>query len=77
MGGEVPKMFWYLFCVSVLALMVVFSITMMMLVSRRNAKALELLKRYAERGVDPPPTLAELLAKSPGGPDRRRVGDHR
>jgi hypothetical protein len=68
-------MFWYLFWVGVLAFMVVFSIAMMTLISRRNAKALELLKLYAERGIDPPPTLAELLAKSPGGPDRRTAGD--
>jgi hypothetical protein len=77
MNGEVPQMFWYLFWVGVLAFMVVFSIAMTMLISRRNAKALELLKLYAERGIDPPPTLAELLAKSPCGPARRTPGDRR
>jgi hypothetical protein len=77
MGDEVPQMVWFLFWVGALAFMVVFSIAMMTLISRRKAKALELLKLYAERGIDPPPTLAELLAKPPCGPDRRTAGDQR
>jgi len=77
MGGEVTQMGWFLFWVGVLAFMVVFSIAMMTLISRRSAKALELLKLYAERGIDPPPRLAELLAKPLRGPDRRTAGDQR
>ncbi len=75
MVGEVPQMVWFLFWVGVLAFIVVFSIATMKLVWRRKAKALELLKLYAERGIDPPPTLAELLVKPRCGPDRRTDGD--
>jgi hypothetical protein len=77
MGDEVPQMFWYLFWVGVLAFMVVFSIAMAVLISRRTTKALELLKLYAERGIDPPPTLAELLTKPPCGPGRPTPGGGR
>lgn len=77
MGGEVPEMLWYLFWVGVLAFVAVFSIAMMTLISRRNAKALELLKLYAEKGIEPPPTLAELLAKPSRAPAPRTAGGQR
>jgi hypothetical protein len=77
MSAEVPQMFWYLLWVGVLAFLVAFSIAMMMLISRKRAKALELLKLYAERVIDPPPTLAELLATSPCRPDGPTAGDRR
>jgi hypothetical protein len=71
MRGEIPAMYWYLFWVGVLAFMIVFSFSMMALISRRNLKALALLKLYAEKGVDPPPTVAALLA-TPVPAERRR-----
>src|SRR5690606_19291022 len=71
MSGELPEIYWYLFWVGVLAWMIVFAIAMMTLIHRRNMKALELLRLYAEKGVDPPPALAELIARSGGEGERR------
>jgi hypothetical protein len=67
MSGEVPEMYWYLFWVAVLAWMIVWAISMMTLIHRGNMKTLELLKLYAEKGVEPPPAMAEMLARTSGG----------
>jgi hypothetical protein len=75
MSGELPEIYWFLFWVGVLAFVVVFGLSMMAVIFRRNMKALALLKLYAEKGIEPPPTLAELLAKpAPAPADGRRSG---
>jgi hypothetical protein len=69
MNGEVPEIYWYLFWVAVLAWVIVFAVTMMTLVHRAHMRTLELLRLYAEKGVEPPPALYELLARASGGGD--------
>ena len=69
MNGEVPEIYWYLFWVAVLAWVIVFAIAMMTLIHRGHMKTLELLRLYAEKGIDPPPALDELVARSSGGSD--------
>ena len=70
MNGDLPEIYWYLFWVGVLAFMVAFSFTMMSLIHRRNMKALDLLRKYAEKGVEPPPAMADLLLTS-GNSDQK------
>lgn len=69
MNGELPEIYWFLICVGVLLLVIAFATTMMALISRANNRALELLTLYAQKGIDPPRTFAELLAK-PRGEER-------
>jgi hypothetical protein len=71
MSGALPEIYWFLFWVGVLAFLIVFSFSMMTLIHRANMKSLELLRLYAEKGIDPPPAMAELLAKTGGEPDRK------
>jgi hypothetical protein len=71
MSGAVPEMYWYLFWVAVLAWIIVFAISMMTLVHRGNMKTLDLLRLYAEKGIDPPPALDELLARTSGRPEQK------
>jgi hypothetical protein len=66
MNGEVPEIYWFLLWVGVLVFVIAFGTVMTVLVSRANTKALALLTLYAEKGIDPPPTLAELLKKPCG-----------
>ena len=63
MNGQLPEIYWFLLWVGVLVFVIAFSTAMMVLISRANRKALALLTLYAESGIDPPPTLAELLAR--------------
>jgi hypothetical protein len=60
-------MYWYLFWVAVLAWTILWSIAMMALIHRSHMKTLELLRLYAEKGVDPPRAMDELLARSTRG----------
>lgn len=70
MNGDLPEIYWYLFWVGVLVFMVAFSFAMMWLIHQRNMKTIELLRKYAEKGVEPPPAMAELLASS-GSSDQK------
>ncbi len=67
MNGDIPEIYWFLFWIGALAFVMVLGSCLMVLFSRANMKALTLLKLYAEKGIDPPPTLAELLAKPAPG----------
>ncbi len=59
-----PEVYWYLFWVAALAWVIIFAAAMMTLIHRRSMKALEILRLYAEKGLEPPPRAAELLAIS-------------
>ena len=63
MTAELPELYWYLFAVAALALAIAFGIYVATITHRRNMKALEILKTYAERGAEPPAPLADLLTK--------------
>lgn len=59
-----PEIYWYLFWVAALAWTIIFAVAMMTLIHRRSMKALEVLRLYAEKGLEPPPRAVELLAIS-------------
>jgi hypothetical protein len=63
MSGEVPQMYWYLFWVGLAIVVQAFGFTMLTVIHRRNMRVLDLLKSYAEKGIDPPPGVTELLAE--------------
>ena len=60
MAGPVPPILWYLLCVVAFA---VFPLVMVVAIHRHRMKALELLRFYAEKGVEPPPLVTDLLMK--------------
>lgn len=60
MSGAVPPILWYLLCFIAFA---VFPLVMVTAIHRHRMKALEILRSYAEKGAEPPPAVAELLAK--------------
>jgi hypothetical protein len=57
-----PAIYWYVFWVVALAGALGFGFYVATITHRRNMKALEILKSYAERGVEPPASIAEPLA---------------
>lgn len=61
MSGDVPEIYWYVFWVGLAIVMEAFGFYMATIIHRRNMKVLELLRPYAERGIEPPAGLAELL----------------
>jgi hypothetical protein len=70
MNGEVPQMYWYLFWVGLAIVVQAFGFTMLTVIHRRNMKVLDLLKSYAEKGIDPPPGVTALLAEQASEPGR-------
>jgi hypothetical protein len=68
MMGSVPPMLWYLLCFIALA---VFPLVMVVAIHRHRMKALEILKSYAEKGVEPPAGLTELLTKQVSEPGEK------
>jgi hypothetical protein len=63
MSSQVPGMYWYLFWVAVLVWCIVFALFVATMTHRRNMKALEILKTYADKGVEPPASIAEQLTR--------------
>ena len=63
MSGDVPEMYWYLFWVGLAIVLEGFGFYMAFIIHRRNMKVLDLLKSYAEKGVEPPAGVAELLGE--------------
>jgi hypothetical protein len=63
MSGEVPEIYWYLFWVGLAIVVEGFGFYMAFIIHRRNMKVLDLLKSYAEKGIDPPGGVAELLSE--------------
>src|SRR5262245_49810741 len=64
MGNEVPPILWYLLWAFVLT---VLPIVLSLLDHRRRMKRLEILKSYAEKGIEPPASVAEALAQEGRG----------
>jgi hypothetical protein len=85
MGDSLPAIYWYAFW-AVLALgVMVYGFFEVAMKHRRNMKALDILKAYAEKGGEPPPAIVNELAKqildpkfdanpldSKGSPQKRR-----
>src|SRR5687768_9824373 len=65
-----PEIYWYLFWVSVVLIVTGIFIWGGIIAHRHHMEVLAILRSYAEKGVEPPPALAEQLAKQvlPGTP---------
>lgn len=63
MTAQLPELYWYLFWVAALVLAIVFGLYVATITHRRNMKALEVLKTYAEKGMEPPAPVADLLTR--------------
>jgi hypothetical protein len=68
MTGSVPPMLWYLLAFMAFA---VFPLVMVVAIHRHRMKALEILRSYAEKGIEPPPAVAELLTKQVAEPGEK------
>jgi hypothetical protein len=70
MNGGVPEIYWYLFWVGLAIVVEAFGFYMASIIHRRNMKVLDLLKSYAEKGIEPPAAVAELLSEQVKEPGR-------
>jgi hypothetical protein len=68
MTGSVPPILWYLLCVVAFA---IFPLAMVATIHRHRMKVLEILRCYAEKGVDPPAAVTELLMKQIAEPQQK------
>ena len=74
MSGEVPPMFWFLFWVGLSVGVLSFGFFMAIIIHRGNMKALEILRFYAEKGIEPPPAIVEMLTRQIGDPEATKAG---
>jgi hypothetical protein len=74
MSGHVPPIFWFLFWVGLSVGVLSFGFFMAIIIHRGNMKALEVLKSYAEKGIEPPPAIIEMLTKHMGETESERAG---
>jgi hypothetical protein len=58
-----PEIYWYLFWVGLVLILTGLFIWGGVVAQRRSLEVLEILRSYADKGVEPPPALAEQLAK--------------
>ena len=70
MNGDVPEIYWYLFWVGLAVVIEAFGFYMATIIHRRNMRVLDLLKSYADKGIDPPAGVAELLSEQVSEPGR-------
>jgi len=68
MSGSVPPILWYLLAFIAFA---VFPLTMVWAIHRHKMKVLEILRSYAEKGVEPPPAVTEVLLKQSTDPAQK------
>jgi len=69
MNGEVPEIYWYVSWVRLAIVVEAFGFFMATIIHRRNMRVLDLLKSYADKGIEPLGGVAERLseqAKDPG-----------
>jgi len=62
MTENLPALYWYAFWLVGLLGFLAYQFLAVALKHRRNMKALEVLKQYAEHGQEPPSVIAEQLA---------------
>lgn len=70
MNGEVPEIYWYVFWVGLALVVEAFGFYMATIIHRRNMRVLDLLKSYADKGIEPPAGVAALLGEQVGDPGR-------
>lgn len=64
MDGKLPEIYWYAFWIGFVLISFGGMVFGGVLQHRRNMKALDILKMYAEKGIDPPPAAYEALGQS-------------
>jgi hypothetical protein len=74
MSNGVPPMFWFLFWVGLSAGVLSFGFFMAIIIHRGNMKALEVLRTYAEKGIEPPPAIVEMLTRHMGDAEDAKAG---
>lgn len=68
MSGSVPPILWYLLAFLAFA---VFPLSMVAAIHRQRMKTLEILRPYAEKGIEPPPAVSDLLLRQVSEPDQK------
>lgn len=74
MSGQVPPILWFLFWVALSAGVLGFGFFMAIIIHRGHMKTLEILRFYAEKGIEPPPALVDMLTRQAGESDAQRAG---
>ena len=74
MSGAVPPMLWFLFWVGLSVGVLSFGFFMAIIIHRGNMKVLEILRFYAEKGIEPPPAVVEMLTRQTGNTESGRAG---
>src|SRR5215470_16623051 len=74
MSGPVPPVLWFLFWVGLSVGVLSFGFFMAIIIHRGNMKALEVLRTYAEKGIEPPPAVVEMLTRQMGDTDAPQAG---
>jgi len=72
--SQVPPMLWFLFWVGLSVGVLSFGFFMAIIIHRGNMKALEVLRTYAEKGVEPPPAVVAMLTKQMSETEGARAG---
>jgi hypothetical protein len=67
-------MFWFLFWVALSIGVLSFGFFMAVIIHRGNMKVLEILRAYAEKGIEPPPVVVEMLTRQMGDSDGAQAG---
>lgn len=68
MNGQVPQIYWYLFWVGLAIVVEVFGFYVATIIHRKNMRVLDLLKSYADKGIEPPAAVAGLLDEKASDP---------
>src|SRR5690242_9639352 len=74
MSGQVPPILWFLFWAGLSIAVLGFGFFMAIITHRGHMKTLEVLRFYAEKGIEPPPSVVEVLTKQAGDSDVARAG---
>jgi hypothetical protein len=74
MSGAVPPIFWFLFWIGLSVAVISFGFFMAIIIHRGNMKALEILRAYADKGIEPPPAIVEMLNRQIAGTEAAKAG---
>jgi hypothetical protein len=74
MSGQVPPMYWFVFWVGLSIGVLSFGFFMAIIIHRANMKALEVLRSYAEKGIEPPPAVVEMVTRQMHGTEAEQAG---
>jgi hypothetical protein len=74
MSSQVPPIFWFLFWVGLAVGVLSFGFFMAIVIHRANMKALEVLRAYADKGIEPPPAIVEILTRQMGETEAAHAG---